>query len=103
MANVSTVSTATLISKNLLSIAHKALRTGMPSPTLAKVDDRVSGAAQQAVQSLLKHKRCAAFVYEVDPEELGLVNYFEIVTQPMHLDLVRKKLQVTLVARIPRV
>jgi hypothetical protein len=33
-------------------------------------------------------------VYEVDPEELGLVNYFEIVSEPMHLDLVASKLQV---------
>jgi hypothetical protein len=67
----------------------------MPLPTLAKVDDRIAGAAQQALESLLKHRRCASFVYEVDPDELGLVNYFEIVTEPMCLDLVKRKLQVT--------
>ena len=66
----------------------------MPAPTLTKVDDQVCSAAQQALQILVKHKRCAAFVYEVVPEELGLVNYFEIVTEPMHLDLVVHKLQV---------
>ncbi len=70
----------------------------MPSPALAKVDDKVSAAALQALQNLTKHtKRCAAFVYEVDPEELGLVNYFDIIAEPMHLDLVREKLEVTFV------
>ena len=70
----------------------------MPSPTLAKVDDRITGAAQQALQTLLKHKKCPSFVYEVDPDALGLVNYFDIVTEPMCLDLVGQKLQVTLLS-----
>jgi hypothetical protein len=67
----------------------------MPAPSLAKVDDRVAAAAQQALQALTKNRRCAAFVFEVDPEELGLFNYFKIITEPMHLDLVLQKLQVT--------
>jgi hypothetical protein len=66
----------------------------MPSPTLVKVDDRISSAAQQALQMLTTHKRGASFVFEVNPDELGLVNYFEIVTEPMCLDLVLQKLQV---------
>lgn len=71
----------------------------MPSPTLAKVDDRIAGAAQQALQTLLKNRKCASFVSEVDPEQLGLVNYFEVVTEPMCLELVGQKLQVTLTMR----
>jgi hypothetical protein len=95
------VSTTSLISKEK---AAKTLTSClcMPAPSLAKVDDRVAGAAQQALQTLIKNRRCAAFVYEVEPEELGLVNYFKIVTEPMHLDLVVQKLQVAPSAALAR-
>lgn len=87
--------------KNALQSFSTGACPRMPSPALAKVDDKVSAAALQALQNLTKHtKRCAAFVYEVDPEELGLVNYFDIITEPMHLDLVREKLEVTFVVRM---
>jgi hypothetical protein len=94
----SDVSTPVMISTTTTKRRKKELglhSLEMPLPTLAKVDDRIAGAAQQALESLLKHRRCASFVYEVDPDELGLVNYFEIVAEPMCLDLVKRKLQVT--------
>ena len=88
-----TATTTSLISKEKADGTSTSCLC-MPAPSLAKVDDRVAGAAQQALQTLIKNRRCAPFVYEVEPEELGLVNYFKIVTEPMHLDLVVQKLQV---------
>jgi hypothetical protein len=45
------------------------------------------------IQELIDHQFGWVFKDAVDPVALGLPDYFEVVQNPMHLDLVRKKLE----------
>jgi hypothetical protein len=62
-------------------------------PENAPIYDCWDKAAKRMINTLMKHTSAWIFLEPVDPDRLGIPDYFDIIKQPMDFGTIKQKLQ----------